>query len=288
MNGNKKILMAGLPEAGKTTFVAALWNYLNNVSDDKAFSIGTLANNDIEYLNNISGKWASYDVVGRNTGDLSSVQNIKMNLLRTGGGEVTLEVPDIAGEFFRDLFEQRQWPLEYDTLLSEITGVILFIRSSDENNTPKLIKQVQNLTQVAGETETPVQDDQNNMQQWNHNLTSSQIKLVEFLQFITYHKTSILPIKVSVVISQWDVIMKTLPDYTPEKWLAHHLPLLNQYLCCNTDTFNSGYFGVSAQGGSYKDDIDELLSKNPMDRIMVKEGQSISNDITKPIVWITG
>jgi|JI7StandDraft_1071085.scaffolds.fasta_scaffold226338_1 hypothetical protein len=286
--GNQKILMAGLPEAGKTTFVAALWNYLNDVSTEKAFTVGTLADNDIEYLNSISGKWASYETVGRNLGDLSTVKNIKMNLLRAGGSQVILEVPDIAGEFFRDLFEQRKWPVEYESLLSEITGVVLFIQSIDDNNAPKLIKQSQKLAQTAGEAENSIHDNQENIQQWTHSHTSSQVKLVEFLQFVLYHKADILPLKVSVVISQWDEIQKTTLNYTPEKWLEHYMSLLYQYLVCNNESYHVLSFGVSAQGGSYDENQEELQTKKPIDRIIVQEGGNISNDITKPIVWITG
>jgi hypothetical protein len=75
---------------------------------------------------------------------------------------------------------------------------------------------------------------------------------------------------------------------TPEEWIKNNLPLLFQYLSCNRAIFDCKYIGISAQGGNYDNDgqIDEIISKDPSERIIIKEEHVYSNDITKNIAWL--
>ena len=59
-NYNKKLLMVGLPETGKTTYLAALWDVVNNPEEvEGALKLACLPVN-AQYLNMISEKWIAY------------------------------------------------------------------------------------------------------------------------------------------------------------------------------------------------------------------------------------
>jgi hypothetical protein len=51
---NKKILLAGLHNTGKTTYVAALWYMLSNYDDHFPVKLGSLEHGEDTYLNQIS------------------------------------------------------------------------------------------------------------------------------------------------------------------------------------------------------------------------------------------
>ncbi len=53
----KRIMICGLPESGKTTFIAALWYLLSNDEISTALTLESLPENR-NYLNSLSRKWA--------------------------------------------------------------------------------------------------------------------------------------------------------------------------------------------------------------------------------------
>jgi hypothetical protein len=281
----KKILFAGLPECGKTTFIAAFWYHVNNSANDKSVSLDTLAAGDIEYLNKISGEWASCCPVTR-TLRTHKAEKVKMQLKRTDTNDkFILEIPDFAGEIYKRHFEFRQWNMEYDEIVEEGNGVVLFVDPRANNLRPFFIADENNLLGKIGE-KVPAMSA--NSEKWVHDFVPDQVKLVEALQFIAYRKELKAPLKVAYVISAWDKIKSADSAEEPENWLKNNLPLLYQYTICNSDIFNVNYYGVSAQGGDYEQDSERLLEMNPFDRIIVMDESGTSKDIARPLLWITG
>ena len=67
------------------------------------------------------------------------------------------------------------------------------------------------------------------------------------------------------------------------------MPLLYQYLKCNTNYFNPSYFGVSAQGCDYdnQDDVNRMLEIEPFERPFIRLEKEVIKDLTAPIIWLT-
>jgi hypothetical protein len=291
---SKNILIAGLPSAGKTTFIAAFWSYIRAFPQDKAIRINTTANTEHEYLNTIADNWMSWVDFGR-TINTSGINEIVMNVTNASSGEsVILNIPDVKGEIFRINFDERFWTTEFDTMSENLNGVVLFINPLDSHLSPKLIIHQNQLLAALGEKvnnkdkgEIPLTP-----KSWAPSDTSSQVKLVENLQLLEYYKLRPHRVKLSVIISAWDVVLNdaTLKSKMPNEWMSEYVPLLYQYLCANSRTFDVKCFGVSAQGCDYEDTQkrDELIAKEPFERIIVQEENNITNDITKPILWVIG
>ncbi|MTD67667.1 hypothetical protein [Flavobacterium sp. LC2016-13] len=277
---DKGILFSGLPESGKTTFLAALWYFIFNNVEQGEYMHDSLEDSELEYLNLISRNWASCrDVIRTNQ---NKIEFVDIKIIHKDSGEsMILNVPDISGETFKTHFADREWDEEFDYILDNVEGILLFIDPRDVKNKPRFIYHESQNYIYFGESMINT----NLEQSWTEELVPSQVKLVDFLQMIDFNKPNILR-KVSVIISCWDVVKQ---DHTPEMWCKNELPLLHQYLTSNEEIFKVRYFGVSSQGGSYEKETtkEALLAIDPLDRIKVTDGTCISNNILSPILWIT-
>jgi hypothetical protein len=277
----KSIIFSGLPESGKTTFLAALWFYIFNSSHENEYTCDSLEGVELEYLNAISTKWASCEEVIRT--NQNKIEEVTINLKnRLSDKPMRLWIPDMRGETFNTQFEHREWDEEFDIILDKAYGMLLFVDPRDVKNKPRLIFKENQPYKCFGEELINTDPEQ----AWSEDLAPSQVKLVDFLQMIDFHKPNILR-KISVIVSCWDEI-KT--EVAPEIWCKKEVPLLYQYLSSNLDLFDVKYFGVSAQGGSYektetKDSLLEL--DDPLERIKVTDGKFTTNNIFSPILWIT-
>ena len=298
-----RILFAGMHESGKTTFIAALWDYINSDKADKKLSLKSLANSENQYLEKIRAEWLRCKKVTRT--NLNESETVRMNVLNASSGKnLILEIPDISGELFNSHFQHREWDSDYENIVRQMGGVLLFINPKDKRNRAQYIadaveiefeieaelnEELKSDIQVALETpKEPTAVNSIDFPQWSEEQTSNQVKLVETLQFIASQIEVQSPMRISVVISRWDLIEANGSE-TPLSWLQTKMPLLHQYLICNDDIFKLQVFGVSAQGGDYsrEHERNRLLGLEPHDRILVKIENSFINDIAEPIIWLT-
>ena len=128
--------------------------------------------------------------------------------------------------------------------------------------------------------------------EWTPKMCQSQVILVDLLQMVA--NTLIKPCKISLVVSAWDLVIDipeiVEPRKTPKEWVRTNLPLLNQYLTANPETYIYKVFGISAQGAAYskeKNGNKKLLSfAKQSERIKVQDGESVTNDITIAFKWL--
>lgn len=283
---NKKFLIAGLHDAGKTTYIAALWYMINNYDENSRFILSHLASGDDEYLNEICEKWMSCERLQRTSYNKKDGEPVTINVKdRVSNASFNLDIPDFSGEAFEHHFEFRDWDKKYRDTLNDIEGIVLFVNASDEKNTPKLL---QNDAYLAGIFGHKPSNNGVKIIPWEASHTSNQVKLVEAFQFLETYSRILFPIKISVVISAWDIVEQAFPKgIHPEKWFKNHVPLLYQYLSSNADLYQSKYFGVSAQGGPYAEGGNEKLAEmTPTERVRVTDGDGITNEIFKPILWL--
>ena len=287
---NKKILIAGLHDTGKTTFIAALWYFVHLTSAKKKLALYSLAKGEHEYLNNISNDWLTFKRLSR-TNNNPGGEAIIMNLKNLESEDlIELEIPDFSGETFKYQFENREWTAEYDNLLNNISGILLFVNAGDKNNRPQSIYDANEAAMAMGAE--PLNSNEGiELSPWRVENAPNQVKLVDILQFISHYKPEILPVNIVLMISAWDLveIADTENRLMPEEWIKLNLPLLHQFLKCNADIFKCRYVGISAQGCDYEkvEDINKVLNKDASERIIIKEGNKYDNDITKHIVWLT-
>jgi hypothetical protein len=301
------ISIIGLPAAGKTTYIAALWGLMMQNSQYCSMTLHSLKEGNQEYLNKISEDWASYNEVGRTK--LANVGDVVMNLRSTQTNNVlTLNIPDFYGELFDAHFKDREWTKEYYELMRASDRFVLFVDPHAENNIARTImNEIEDMEQFADlDIDIPVEDNETkkpeetttldnnetsvaNSQIYQHINTPNQVKLVEILQYLMYTLEPERPFKFAIIVSKWDKVTANFSNALPESIFKRQLPLLHQFLQCNSQAFEYNVFGVSAQGGDYetKEKLDELISKMPEDRVVIFDGKTKSKDIATPITWLT-
>jgi hypothetical protein len=277
MSENKNCVLIGLPKSGKSTFVAALWHVVESSELESSLTITSLPADRV-YLNEIRNNWLSCSKLNRN-----KVEFLKHITLEVEDKDTKIKTnfgfPDLSGEMYNLQFESRRIKLDFIDLLQKSNGIILFVN-------PELLKKPILISDVA-----PLGGGNTNVDQkeWEHKDSPTQVVLVDILQMLLMNVKG--SFKIAVVISAWDTILNT-PDtdynsLTPNQWLEREMPLLSQFLETNNDLFKTEFFGISAQGGDYTSEKDELHGFNRQsERIKTKFGDEISNDITLPIRWL--
>jgi hypothetical protein len=282
-----KQFLIGLPEAGKTTFLAALWHVVTSNEVEGSLVLERLSG-DKEYLNIIRDLWADVKPLERTK--VSAEQLVSMLLKDQKRGFVTETIlPDLSGESFNIQWEHRKMKKDHATLISEAIGGLLLIHPDkviEETLIPDAIRIVdgmKNQTEHISETIDEGISERIDQTVWDPKKAPTQIKLVDLLQFITALNNK-KPIKLAVVISAWDRI----PSGTlPSDWIKKRLPLLWQYLMANSEAFSVAFYGVSAQGGNLGEAVELRKKHTPSERIrVIKDDQAESHDITAPIRWI--
>ena len=184
------------------------------------------------------------------------------------------------GERFNGQFEFRQWEDDFESVIDDSSGLLLFVDPRDVMNKPRLLFHENQYYRMFGD-EKPKSDKP--LTEWTEKLAPSQVKLVDFLQMLDYHKQKSIR-RIAILVSCWDVVKN---ETNPENWAKIHVPLLYQYLKANDKLFEVKFFGISSQGGSYELDKSKLQQMEPLDRIKVTDGLSNSNNILSPILWLT-
>jgi hypothetical protein len=280
------VLIAGTPESGKTTFIAAFWHVVSNARQSR-FSVYDFAG-DREYLNQLERSWVAVTQLPR-TRRGQHVQ-VSMNIEdRSTGRRFQLWLPDLSGEDFLKAFAKREWSEGLDEFVASMAGVLLFVNPEHVLRTTPL-SEVMALANAAGE-EQAVQDGegQNYGKPWDAEESPTATVLVDLLDTITHRRgPTEQPIRVALMVSAWDTMAAL--GMAPEEWVRRDLSLLYQYLLTNGDRYRCKVYGVSALGGDVTNtDVQSRLRNliDPLDRISVV-GDGVTNDLTVPVAWASG
>ena len=281
-------LIIGLPEAGKTTFLAALWHVVT--SDEVPGSLKLLQlDGDRTYLNLIRKAWLKFEEIGRTVAQ--SEETVSMKLCQSDGAEpIDLVFPDMKGESFRQQWVNREWTKEYDELVREAQGILLFVHSLTSMGAERIDAALGEAVAALADEEDKAEemksiDEDGKLPEWNPLMAPPQVQLVELLQFIDYQRIDENVIPIAVVISAWDIVIANYDS--PQQWLSERLPLLDQYLRTNGERFPLRVYGVSAQGAPLDGDLTRLQEQTRQsDRIIVVNENGSTHDITSPIKWL--
>jgi hypothetical protein len=281
-NDSANLLFVGLPQSGKTTYLAALWHVLEDQSSATKLQLKRLSG-DRTYLNLIVEAWRACAPVPRT--NLQTDATVALHLEGDGFGEFTLSVPDLSGEAFDQQIEHRKMSLAHVGLLRAANGVILFVHPDVKKGT-QISDQDQITVSIGGATgdESGANGRPAFSVPWKVEMLPTQAKLVELLQFLLELVDQQL--RVAVVVSAWDLVEDV--GQTPREYLSGRMPLLRQFLDANDDVIDHAVFGISAQGGAIPADKSKLLGLDSLKRIRVCLGSDNDHDITKPLAWLLG
>ena len=273
-------LLIGMPEAGKTTFLAALWNALNTPTAGTDLSLVSLQG-DQSHLNAVLANWLEAEKVPRT--HLGSEQRVEMLVSDGTGRQFNLVFPDLSGETFIEQWVNRVWSSEYGELVARADGLILIINPGALVQAFR-IDAVEDLVEAAG-GEVAGSDEGEDRHPWEPRTTETQIQLVDVVQAVVGVYRPAKPLPVAVIVSAWDLVDGE--GHSPQDWVEAHVPLLWQYLLTNPNILRTRYYGISAQGGDLDGDRDRLLAlTNPSDRVVVVAPDGSSDDITSPLLWL--
>lgn len=281
----RSVVIIGLPESGKTTFLGALWHLVTAREIETALRFHNLRSGDVAHLNAIAARWRAARVQERTA--IGGNKLVSINLLDQSGLAVRVTFPDVAGEAYRRMWEERACDQEVADLL-RAAGVLLFIHA-DTIRAPRWVVDDVELSRKLG---LPVP--QGEEVPWHPRLAPTQIQVVALLQLLHEPPLDVGPRRLAIMLSAWDTVAEEGLD--PEDFLKARLPLLGQYLRGKADGWDWRVYGLSAQGGTYdskEDDVPPTAEAEalrnldqPSARIRLVRGDIETRDLTEPLAWL--
>ncbi|UHQ19023.1 hypothetical protein LVB87_12645 [Lysobacter sp. KIS68-7] len=287
MSNDRSVVVIGLPASGKTTFLAALWHVITARDVETLLRFGGLRNGDVSYLNEIAARWRDARVQDRTA--LVGNRLVSMTLLDSEDETVRVTFPDLPGEAYRRMWEDRDCEPEVAETL-RAGGVLLFVHADTIQAPSWVVDEValaKKLGLVAGDDE---------IVEWHPRLSPTQVQLVDLLQLLRVPPLDQGARRLAVMFSAWDKAKGE--RLTPIEYLEQKMPLLAQYLRRNADGWDWRVFGVSAQGGDYEQVSDDAAPVPEAERLRNLDCASVrvqlvsatgeSHDLTEPLQWLMG
>lgn len=280
----KELMLMGLPAAGKTTFLAALWHLVESKDVPSDLTLDRMEG-DRSYLNLIRDQWLSCLPLERT--DPETEQTVRLALRPKAGGEAfELLVPDLAGESYRAQWRDRLCRPADAAQAAVAQGMLLLV--SSRVNKPTLLSDVlraiealQEPMQKKAAAGKPPQ-----MKPWDPERAPTQVQLVDLVQHVVAARSLRRMLKVAVLVTAWDLIPS---PPAPDVWMASELPLLDQYLRANPEWINLRVYGLSAQGGDYGDAEKKRKMQDHLlhaERITMLGPECGAHDLTAPLRWL--
>lgn len=291
------ISIIGLPGSGKTTFLAAVWELVNERRVAKVLSFDSIGENDHSYLRKIITVWRKATEQARTR--LTGLSAVRMNLKDGDGNVVEVAMPDAPGEDFRAMWEDRELGRVLGDSLAG--GNIMLLVNGNKVKAAAWVTERASQRRATGRQKAEALP-----KDWHPSLAPTQVQLVDLLQLISHAPVGRAGRRIVVMISAWDKVEGE--KLTPDAYLTAKLPLLAQYLEAGRDGWTSRVYGVSAQGGEYDGndanaesadgkapkkktqkgrDADRLREVDiPANRIRLVFGERESNDLTEPLQWL--
>jgi hypothetical protein len=264
MNAQPVIIMVGLPESGKSTYLGALYHALGRPGDDGLRL--ARAPEDREYLLELERRWLALTPLERSRHH--GAKDVQIPILTADGAELVLAIPDVVGEDYLDAWLHGGWREGLLDWLNRANGILLFVRADN----------VQEATLISVDTVTDSPNKKSD--RWDPNTTPTQAMLCDLLEQIAEARAGTLP-PIAVVVAAWDEAAQV--NLPPPAWLNWRTPLLDQRLRANEAEVPFKVFGVSAQGGNLHDEaVRQSLASHIEDRPLPKNG----SPLTAPLKWL--
>lgn len=273
-----RILFAGMPNSGKSTYIAALRFILVANEAECALKIDGLSN-DERHLNELETDWANGQEVKRTQTAKETWVEIKVKETATGKA-VILSLPDLKGESFEQPATIGHLSDDLHAELSKANGLMVFINAGRPDD--KLM--ITDLADLVGSEDAQIE--QPTAKRFDPLEMPEEVKIVELLQFA--NRRPLVPRKRMLVIiaSAWDVLSEARQK-DPDGWLEADCSMLAQFLRHNSDLWETRVYGVSAQGGELPKDRDRLMNiSKPSERVKIIGHGANKHDLTAPLQWL--
>lgn len=271
---SQRILVVGLPESGKSSFIQAVDEALKHPMTQNDLRSFRLAD-DRNYIQSGKENFLAGKKPGRtdlNQDDTSVELWFEHPPSKCHG---RLHLPDKKGEIFRSQWVDRRWAMDYRENLESIAGALLFLRADGKSRNDELLGALVRGTSSS----TP--------RAWDMKNASAQVQLVDVLQFMVEHGNISKPLRIAVLISAWDTVGQAgdIRPKNPAKFLHREWALLAQYLRANPHNLIEKIYGVSAYGGE-PDKLGTLAELPAHERSRLTEGLETTRDLTRPLRWL--
>lgn len=268
---SKNILLAGLPAAGKSTYITALWAVEKDGKSGHLLSCDGLPSESY-YIDGMRDNWMVLKEVRRTA--YAEPQEIVLPMKSSHSGEkINLALPDFKGEIFQRVLDNvvsedlREW-------CDKSEGILFMLNLGGMS--PELLQE------EMSKTAKP-KVEMENVAMSSNDITDV-VKNVLLLKFL---RKMMGDCPISICFSCWD-IQDTVEDTSAEQWVKENHPCVYNFVL---DHFKKHrYYGISAQGADYhnlneerEDDLAEKTTKK--ERAFVFTDKK-SFDITEPIDFL--
>lgn len=295
-------VVMGLPESGKTTFLAALWHLIEAGDTDCYLALDGYKADNLTYLNKIAEAWRTFQNVPRTS--YGEEVNVSIGLRNKITGERGRAFfPDVAGEVFDRQVVDRRCRSNFVEAVSADNGVLFFITANTHEDflsvaefnvrlgiaadvAPENLGETDQTPNNGGE-EKAVANPAIHGRDWRREDLPRQVKIVQILSDLQRAPFAQRRRRVAIMVSAWDLARGM--NVTPRAWLATNMPLVDQYLRTNSLAFEHEIYGVSAQGvdlnnAAAVDEAAKLPHSSRRIQIVGPEGEG--HDLTLPLVWL--
>jgi len=269
------LLLAGLQETGKTSYLALLYAA---ISTQRAgvVNLGSYQD-DREYLNAISERLIRCEEAIHTQVEESRELALSLSI---DGRETFLRIPDLSGETWEHALRERRWPRTVAERAAEADGFMLFVhvRAIDVGLT------IADATAAAAALGEDLLDEDRPV--GGDRCQPTQVSLVDLLQLLSERRRQ-RPAWASIVLSAWDLAEGST---SPTAWIERNCPLTHQYVTSNERWLRAKIFGVSAQGGNFRDEKARatLQAEDPVDRARIARPDGSPGRVEDPLLWALG
>lgn len=281
------IVMVGLPDSGKTNYLAALWDALQA---GKGRLSAPVPPDELTYVEEAlacqsRGEFAprSDKNIEESRKDFSVAVRLKS---QPDTPSINVVVPDITGELWKSAIETTEIAPEWMSELESATGAVLFIRIRSESNSAPLDWVTTDRLLTA--TKLSEADEKKSKG------IPTQIALCELLRFLEHTVPSrgegVRP-RVAVAVTAWDLMDAETAAKGAAAFLRKEYPLFAGRLD-DIESLEVALFGVSAVGGDFEDPVfkERYLNGEVTGYVTTGGGKAlvVEADVTMPIAWILG
>jgi hypothetical protein len=312
---NRKLVIAGMPESGKSTFIAALRHLL--VSQDVPTAlIATRLSASEKHLNRLEKEWIACEKIERTKQAVEEWVSLFVRR-KVDSSEAEIVMPDFSGEAFRRPAATGHCSAAVAAMLLDIDGMLLFTNAdrgaddvrlepfaellADDDALPDnnsilgddaISDAVARPDGVAARDDAPTAGDDVRIHgtapdgtvPFDPQNMPEEPLLVEMLQILNRQPRIPKERMIAVIVSAWDAV--EVPDLAPEDWLKRNRPMVWQYLHSNTALWKVRIYGVSAQGGKLPKEKAALQNKVPGQRVQIVGHEAQPHDLTAPVEWL--
>ena len=219
---NKKLFIMGAPNAGKSTFLAALWHSINQKDVHTDLTLERMAGN-VNYLHGIEKKWLEVEKLGRTV--MGQEQENLTILLYNDDVTLELEFPDLSGETFREMYDKREISGKLKQKIENADSILYFVNVSDIH-TSEFISEIDPKYRSEGQKpkERKASEDD-----------PTQVQMIDLLQAILDIKKDV---KLAIIFSAWDLV-DSIEQNNVGLYLKNHMNMLWQYLQANKNVYHT-------------------------------------------------